>query len=189
MPSIFHTRLIDWIHFKYSLIYLYIQVLLSVYSDNSGNRLQIVNFPSKCGILMWQLFTICDLTTFLGFHVGIADSTPSTRYRELCTTHVMMYCYDVILKFQKCMKQLPFKDLVCLSYSRRIHEGARHVLYNLFKLICIWIIFSKIPMSLDKLKDILCYIKYWIYGWAIKYFFMYWCIKFFLIYVAQLKIN
>lgn len=38
-----------------------------------------------------------------------------------------MYCYDVILKFQKCMKQLPVKDLACLSYSRRIHEGARFI--------------------------------------------------------------
>lgn len=92
MPSIFHTQLIDWIRFKSSLIYLYIQVLLSVYSDNSGNRLQIVNFPSKRGILIWQLFTICDLTTFLGFHVRIADSTPSTIPRIMHNS-----CYDVLL--------------------------------------------------------------------------------------------
>lgn len=49
------------------------------------------------------------------------------NYAQLCCQCI------VILQFQKCMKQLPVKDFVCLSYSRWIHEEARRVLYNLFQ--------------------------------------------------------
>jgi len=44
----------------------------------------------------------------------------------------MMYCYDVILKFQKCMKQLPVKDLVCLSYIPAEFTNGLTVFYTIY---------------------------------------------------------
>lgn len=64
------------------------------------------------------------------------NSWQYTKYGTENYAELLLRCI-IILEFQKCMKQLPVKDLVCLSYSRRIHEETRHILYNLFKLVCI----------------------------------------------------
>lgn len=69
--------------------------------DKSGiycNRQQIVNFPFECGTLMHQLFTICGLTTFLGFHVKIAGSIPSMILRIMQRTPVTIYYYSTVSK-------------------------------------------------------------------------------------------
>lgn len=51
------------------------------------------------------------------------------------------------------MKQLPVKDLACLSYSRRIHEGVPFIQSVQANLHMNY--FLEIPASLDKLKDLL----------------------------------
>jgi len=65
---------------------------------------------------------------------------------------VLLWCYSKVSKVHETVAGQ--RSCVFIIYSRRIHKRAHRVLYDLFKLICIWIIFSKISTSLDKLKDI-----------------------------------
>lgn len=98
---------------------------IRVYSDNLVTDCTDCKFSNQTWDI--NMTAIYYLRSDNVLRIPCWNSWQYTKYRELCTTPVMMYCYDVILKFQKCMKQLPVKDLACLSYSRRIHEGARFI--------------------------------------------------------------